>query len=290
MSAALRCRLCGEATTLLFERTILGRYSAGFHQCSACGLTQTSDPRWLEEAYRDAIHPTDTGILARNLGARQVVASFLDLCGVKDEPCLDYAGGYGIFVRLMRDAGFHFHWWDPMAENLLARGWEWRAELGRPAVVTAFEVLEHLVRPLDEFRQIAAFGADFIITSTELHAGPHPTADWHYLSVESGQHVSFYRRDTLERLGRESGYPVVQAGPFFQVFARRPFAAWRWRLANRMGRVLYELVRKRRPSLTIADCERMRGRLRAGRGEPGRVGEPAGAAVEASRTTGERRE
>lgn len=260
--AGIACRLCGGVARPLFEKSILGRHRAWFHQCESCGLTQTDEPTWLTEAYSEAVHATDTGILARNLGARRVVATFLHLSGVRGDPCLDYAGGYGIFTRLMRDAGFQFYWMDPYATNLVARGFEWRAELGAPRAVTLFEALEHFTRPLAEFRKIAAWGADWIISSTEIHPGAKPSHDWHYLSIESGQHVAFYRGDTLERLGRETGYPHVLAGPFFQIFARRPFPAWRWRAATRLGRFAYPFLRRLRPSLTVSDCGRLRALLR----------------------------
>jgi hypothetical protein len=256
------CRLCGGASVPLFERDVLVKHRVTYHQCSVCGLTQTDTPTWLDEAYVDPIHPTDTGVLARNLGARRVVGTFLHLSGVKREPCLDYAGGYGIFTRLMRDAGFEYFWMDPYATNALARGFEWAPERGRPRVVTAFEVLEHLVRPLEEFRRIAELCPDWIITSTELHPGERPAADWQYLSVESGQHVAFYRPDTLERLGRETGYPHVMAGPFFQIFSRQPVPAWKWQTAVELGRFVFPFVKKLRPSLTVPDCELIRSRLR----------------------------
>lgn len=256
------CRLCGAATERRFERAVLGR-AVGFWGCRTCGLTQTDEPTWLDEAYQDAIHPTDTGILARNLGARRVVATFLEVSQAGERPCIDWAGGYGIFVRLMRDVGFPFYWWDPLAQNLLARGWEWSEALGRPFACTAFEVLEHFVHPLEEFRKIAAFGADYIVTSTELAPDGGPRPDWHYLSVESGQHVSFYEARTIERLGREAGYPVVHTTPYLQVFARAPFPAWRWTAATRLAPLLFTLVRKRRHSLTVEDCESVRRGMRA---------------------------
>ena len=258
----MRCRLCGGETALLFERTVLGKHRVRFHQCASCGLTQTDEPTWLGEAYADPIHPTDTGVLARNLGARRVVATFLHFSGVRSEPCLDYAGGYGIFTRLMRDAGFEYFWMDPYATNMLARGFEWTPGPAAPRAVTAFELLEHFVRPLEEFRRIAELGADWIIMSTELHRGPKPASDWQYLSVESGQHVAFYRPDTLERLGRETGYPHVITGPFFQLFARKPVPAWRWQVATRLGAFAFPIVRKARPSLMVSDCESIRSRLR----------------------------
>ncbi len=193
-----------------------------------------------------------------------MVATFLHLMGVRTEPCLDYAGGYGIFTRLMRDAGFEYFWTDPYATNALARGFEWSPGPAAPRAVTAFEVLEHLVHPLEEFRKIAALNPEWIITSTELHPGPKPSPDWHYLSVESGQHVAFYRPDTLERLGREAGYPHVSSGPFFQIFARKPFPAWKWQLAVELNALAFPVVKKLRPSLTVSDCESIRSRLRGG--------------------------
>jgi hypothetical protein len=258
----MKCRLCGGETVPLFEKMVLRKHKVGYHQCTVCGLTQTDEPTWLKDAYVDAIHPTDTGVLARNLGARRVVATFLHLSGVRGEPCLDYAGGYGIFTRLMRDVGFEYFWMDPYATNTLARGFEWSPGPAAPRAVTAFEVLEHLVRPLEEFKKIAALGAEWILTSTELHPGSKPAPDWHYLSVESGQHVAFYRWDTLERLGREAGYPHVTAGPFFQIFARKPFPAWKWQTAIRLGALAFPIVKKLRPSLTVSDCESIRSRLR----------------------------
>jgi len=126
LPGAMKCRLCGGETAALFERTVLAKYPVRYHQCLSCGLTQTDEPTWLEEAYGEAIHSTDTGVLARNLGARRVAATFLHLSGVRGEPCVDYAGGYGIFTRLMRDVGFEFFWMDPYATNMVARGFEWR--------------------------------------------------------------------------------------------------------------------------------------------------------------------
>jgi len=251
----LPCRLCDRPATWRFDGTVLGRHRTGYYTCAECGLTQTRDPDWLDEAYAEAISTLDTGLVARNLSLRPVVGTFLHLSGVRDRPCLDWGGGLGLFTRLMRDAGFAFHWTDPYAVNLLARGFEWSDMRGGPFAVTAFEVLEHLPRPLETFRTIAALGAEFILTTTELVPGEAPDPGWWYLSARTGQHVAFYRARTIERLGRETGYPHVIAGPYRQVFARRPFPAWRWRLAMRLGRALFPLLRRTRHSLTMSDHE-----------------------------------
>ncbi len=258
MNETMACRLCGGPATRRFERVVLGRFRAGYFHCPACGLTQTEEPDWLPEAYAEPITPADTGLLARNLHLRAIVAAFLELSGLAGRPALDYAGGWGVFTRLMRDAGHPFEWTDPQAPNLFARGAEWRGESGPPAVCTAFEVLEHFVRPCEEFAKIAAVGAEVVITSTEIPPVSPPPADWIYLAPEAGQHVAFYERRTLERLGRDGGYPFVIVGPFRQVFARRPFPAWRWHAAERFGRALFPLLRRRRPSLTVPDSLRLR--------------------------------
>jgi hypothetical protein len=258
MRAPIECRLCGGEARPLFTKTVLGRLDVAYFQCAACGLTQTEEPSWLDEAYASPIASADTGLLVRNLGARSRVAAFLHSMGVRDEACLDVAGGYGLFVRLMRDAGFSFHWSDPYAANLFARGFEWSPGRGAPRAVTAFEVLEHWARPRAEFRALAALGPEWIITSTELHPGPAPSPDWHYLVPETGQHIAFYRPDTLAWLGRDAGYPHVAAGPFYQIFSRRPVPRLRWRAALAWGPALYPAVRRLRGSFTVADSERLR--------------------------------
>src|SRR5204862_8059305 len=108
-------------------------------------LTQTDEPWWLAEAYATAIADIDTGLLARNLHARRIVAVFLHLAGAGTRPCLDWAGGTRALTRLMRDVGFDFRWQDRYCPNVHARGFEWDASLGAPFACTAFEVLEHLV-------------------------------------------------------------------------------------------------------------------------------------------------
>lgn len=256
-----RCRLCGGAVRVLFEATVLGRHAARYEQCAACGLTQVADPHWLGEAYRDALAAIDTGALERNLQARRRVAVFLHLAGAGGRPCLDWAGGWGTFTRLMRDAGFDYRWSDPHAANHFARGFEWEDAAGPPFACTAFEVLEHLVEPLAAFRELAALGARHIVTSTELVPGAAPAPDWLYLAPEGGQHVAFYRADTLERLGREAGYPHVLAGPRWQLFSKAPPPGWAWRLAHLPGAPLWPLVRRLRGSLTASDSRALRARI-----------------------------
>jgi hypothetical protein len=57
----------------------------------------------------------DTGIMQRNLYLSKITAFILLLFFDCRKKFLDYAGGYGVFVRLMRDYGFDFYWYDKYA-------------------------------------------------------------------------------------------------------------------------------------------------------------------------------
>jgi hypothetical protein len=262
VTPAIDCRVCGAPVHALFEKTVLGRFRARYHRCPQCGFVQTQAPDWLDEAYTEAISAADTGVLARCLHARRVLTVFLHLAGAGNAPCLDWAGGHGVLTRLMRDVGFDFRWDDLYASNLFARGFEWRAEDGPPFAVTAFEVLEHLVHPVEMLREIAALESRFVITSTQLYEGAAPSPEWRYLAPETGQHVGFYSRATIERLGREAGFDHVRASPVLQLFSRGPVPALAWNLARLRGAPLYPLLRRRRAPLTESDSTRMRAERR----------------------------
>ena len=190
-----------------FRHPVLGRYDVQYFQCGTCGLLQTETPYWLEEAYASAIACADTGIVARNIYLSRVAAAVFWRLFRGQGSFLDAAGGYGLFTRLMRDIGFDCYWSDPHAQNLVARGFEDAAHAGPYTAVTAFEVLEHLLDPLAFLSDLMRErGARTLLISTELFAGAAPEpASWWYYAFDTGQHISFYRRSTLEEIGRRLG-------------------------------------------------------------------------------------
>ena len=116
---------------------------------------------------------------------------------------IDYGGGYGIYVRLMRDAGFNFYWYDPHCDNIFAKGFQ--ADLGlRYGLLTAFEVFEHFPDPISEIEQMMKL-SDNILFSTKLlpnHETPS-VSDWEYYGVEHGQHVSLFCEETLQYIAQK---------------------------------------------------------------------------------------
>jgi hypothetical protein len=135
---------------------------------------------------------------------------------------LDYAGGYGMFVRLMRDMGHNFFRQDNYCANIFARHFDVQdlaASERSFDLVTAFEVFEHFAAPKEELRRILKFG-NLILFSTELV--PHEKnnlSSWWYLAPETGQHITFFTMRSLEALGASFGLKLYSNGKNLHLFA-----------------------------------------------------------------------
>jgi hypothetical protein len=176
---------------------------------------QTEDPYWLDEAYNNAINNSDVGLIARNLVfSERISALFKKIKLNAAQKYLDYGGGYGMFVRMMRDNGFNFFWSDQYCENIYAT----KFVVDKPGstseqfeVVTSFEVFEHLPDPHKEIEKILSF-TDSILFSTELVSTvPSEIEKWWYVGAEHGQHVALYNIKTLKFIARKYGLNLYSA-------------------------------------------------------------------------------
>ena len=195
----MQCKICRTENNSCFSSYILRKYNVEYYHCSNCSFLQTEEPYWLDESYSRPINLTDTGYMVRNLFFKKRLTILLYCLFGCTGKFLDYAGGYGVFVRLMRDVGFDFQWYDKYTENLFASGFEWDGKTKVDAI-TLFEVFEHFVNPLDEVEKLFRV-TDTIIFSTELYPNNKPKPkQWWYFGLEHGQHISFYTKDTLNYL------------------------------------------------------------------------------------------
>ena len=98
----------------------------------------------------------------------------------------------------MRDAGFDFYWFDKFCQNIFAQGFEITPSDNKSfELVTAFEVFEHLVNPIDELEELLKNSRN-ILLSTELLPESNPKPDeWWYYVLHEGQHVSLYTAKAL---------------------------------------------------------------------------------------------
>lgn len=211
----MSCPVCAGSMKPVFTATLLNKYQAQYEVCNACGFLRAHAPHWLDEAYSSAIAAADTGLVARNISLSRKVASALYWAMAErgEGRYMDAAGGYGMLTRLMRDMGFDFYWADKHCDNLTALGFEYKPELGGCRAVTAMEVLEHLTDPAAFIEEtLAVAGAQTLLFTTELYEGvpPHPD-DWWYYTFETGQHIGFFQRRTLETLGVRLGLKFASA-------------------------------------------------------------------------------
>lgn len=213
------CKICGSDIQLLFTHKVLSKYDVGYHQCGNCKFIQTDSPFWLDEAYQSAINNNDTGIIVRNERFRKIVTVLLTFIANKNARFLDYAGGYGIFTRMMRDVGFDYFWVDEYAKNLVSIGFEHKKD-NRYEAITAFEVFEHLDNPKQKLEDMLKY-SDTVIFSTELVPDNTPDTNWWYYAFTHGQHIAFYHKKSLEILAKNYGLNLVSNGSNFHVFSRK---------------------------------------------------------------------
>lgn len=250
----MRCRICNGTARQTHLALILGKYEAAYWYCDDCEFWCTDEPHWLAEAYETAIADADTGLVSRNLSVvRRLTPLLLGMFGTTGT-YVDYAGGYGLLVRLMRDIGLNFYWLDAYAKNLLAPAFEFQAsERTTINAVTAVEVFEHSPNPLELIKEIArATGTETIIFTTELHDGSLNT-DWQYLHPVLGQHVAFFTRRTLDVIGTETGMRAYSCRGLHILTRRDQITERRFELLIKTSRLTSRLARVRLNSMTQRD-------------------------------------
>ncbi len=230
----MECKICRGDSENIFSRKILDKYNVNYYQCPYCQFIQTEEPYWLHEAYQQPISVEDTGILKRNFLCAKRTTLVLSAYFNSKGRFLDYGGGTGLFVRLMRDNGFDFYWNDLHAQNIFARGFEFDFSKEQYFdAATAFECFEHFVNPHTEITKLLSI-APSIIFSTEIFSGkaPHPD-NWQYYYFSHGQHISLYSLKSLQILAETYKLHLLTNKKSFHVFT-----------PNKHSSICYELLLK----------------------------------------------
>lgn len=271
----MKCPVCSSEMRWLFNAKILLKYQASYFRCEDCGLIRTEEPFWFDEAYNTPIASLDVGYVSRNLLNASRVERVLYQYSSPNDRYLDYAAGYGLFVRLMRDRGFDFYGYDKYCSSLFAADFEVDISGDIPsfAAITAFEVFEHLVDPVSELEKLM-LKTDVLFTSTLLVPTMriNSVKDWWYFMPETGQHVTFWTNEALGKLAARFESCCYTHGNDFHIISRRVFDNDPLRVLStkskllRLWRRLARLAgvtdkRNVRPSLLQRDFEALRAKM-----------------------------
>lgn len=254
----MNCRICGAESEPFARAAVLGRHEVAYFSCPACGFVQTEEPHWLAESYSEAINRSDVGLVSRNLMLANVVTTVVAAMFERQGRFVDYGGGYGMLVRLLRDRGFDFFRTDRYCQNLFAPDVEApQPPDGSYELLTAFEVFEHLVDPVAEMERMLQYSRSIFLTTLLLPERRPKPHEWWYYGLEHGQHVSIYTRRSLQVLAERFGltlYSTPQAT--FHLLSDRKLPSWRFSLATqpRIARLLAPFLQG--PSLQASDYRR----------------------------------
>jgi hypothetical protein len=260
----MTCNACGHERSSFARAKLLGKYDVEYFRCAHCGLIQTEQPYWLDEAYASAVTEQDLGSVNRAVtGARFAQALILSSfdCNAK---FIDYGGGYGIFVRLMRDAGFDFYRSDAYCENLFAKGFDAEPEgKNQYELLTAYEVFEHLVDPMEEIGKMLTYSRNLLFTTLLVPPNVPKPGEWWYYAVEHGQHITLYTREALSAIAHKFNLHLRTNGVDLHLLSEKRvsqtvFKVLQRRKVSAFAQALYKR-RKQHVSLLTADVNRITG-------------------------------
>lgn len=224
----------------------MNKYEICYFQCSTCNFIQTENPFWLEEAYNSAITNSDIGMMQRNLTLKQFTQAIIQFCFYSGGRFLDYGGGYGIFVRMMRDTGFDFSYYDAYCENIFAKGFEGSLFHENYEMITAFEVFEHLANPYEDIEKMLNV-SDSILFTTELLPVCNPKPEeWWYYGLEHGQHISFFTHKSLREIAIRYGLNLYSNGSSLHLLSKRKISPLFQMVSNyKVAYILNIITRKK---------------------------------------------
>jgi 2-polyprenyl-3-methyl-5-hydroxy-6-metoxy-1,4-benzoquinol methylase len=269
------CKICGNKNDFFASAKLLNKYDVNYFQCSSCGFVQTEKPYWLDEAYSSAIADADVGLITRNIQNRTDCKKILDICfphffnmdGSEKPIFLDYAGGYGIFVRMMRDLGYDFYWYDKYCKGIFVYE-HYIADMQKKyQLLTAFEFMEHIHDPLFELKQLFKLSGNIIFSTELIPKGFPKPNEWWYYALSSGQHISFYTKKSLEFIADKFGKKYV-GNNSLHIFFDKKFSSVSFKfkvlmlcvkIAREINRIPQNLFFRRQKSLLGFDYEKIKG-------------------------------
>lgn len=223
------CRCCEYQTEYIWTGKVL-EFEIKYYECPRCKYVQTETPYWLEKAYSSVINDSDTGIVIRNIVNSKIVASTILNLNIIKLPVVDYAGGYGLLVRMLRDFGISAYWMDPYCTNLFAKKFEFDKNQN-VGLVCAFEVMEHVLNPIETIDSMLAISPNLLI-STLIMPDKTPDHDnWWYYGKNHGQHIGFFRISTFQYIAKLKNKYLATDGKSYFLFSDKKMNNFQFRFS-----------------------------------------------------------
>jgi hypothetical protein len=248
------CNICNNEVYRVFSRNVLKKYHVDYYKCKKCDFIQTEVPYWLGEAYSDAITNQDIGLVSRNINYSKITKVLLKALSFDDKSnFLDYGGGYGMFVRQMRDLGYNFLRYDLYCENIFAKNFDGNLNM-KYKLITAFEVFEHLENPFETIQQIMNI-TDILFFSTEVQPeNSKEIENWWYIMEETGQHISLYSKQSLKQLAEINQCYYYTNKKDLHLFSKNKINSLLiFIIMNKYFRKIADIILKNKPSLLMSD-------------------------------------
>ncbi len=223
----MECKICRQKAKLVKTMTLMERHEAEYYLCDGCGFLFVGNVTWLAEAYREPIGTTDTGYVLRNVYLSRKTLVLFSLIFGSRATFLDYAGGYGMLARLMRDYGLEFFCYDPHTPNLFMKGIEYNNQ--SVVALTCFECFEHFDSPIEEIEKMLKISKN-IFFSTQLLPKDIPDNDWEYYAIKHGQHISFYSLKTLSYLAKKYNLNLCSNGMNLHMLTKKKVPNWLFKI------------------------------------------------------------
>jgi SAM-dependent methyltransferase len=210
------CKICGSEAEFMFERSWNG-YTENFpYYCCKNPKCRFLYTDYLDNLSNEQISALYDGhIFGGGEDRAHLPLDKVELAKILQpnaKKILDFGSGEGLGVSILREAGFDAYGLDVVPPNVceeyITTGT--RDQLtGTYDIITAIEVLEHLIDPIEACHWIASHlreGGVFAFSTYTFEPRKHNAA-WWYLDCVG--HVSLHTRLSLSLLAEATGFKVV---------------------------------------------------------------------------------
>jgi len=200
----LLCKICDSPTQDLPDP----QFSIDYHQCLSCEYIFMDESALISDDEAKEVYllhentPDNEGYVQM---FKDFIRESIALHSINIKTALDFGCGPGpVLASLLREQGIQTETFDTFfADNpeALSKHYD---------LITATEVLEHLVRPMDELKKLSGMlNPDGILAvMTLFHPNDSKTfTDWWYR--RDSTHVGFFTPKTLQKMATLLGFDLI---------------------------------------------------------------------------------